>query len=102
MLRQLEEKIGAVKLRRMLDKALIATQRDYAGLRESLEQQNQNREQAIKYAHSLKSTASLLECHEFVRKLEIVEQNNLSLMNQPEFLQQLEQEYRDCLDRMHQ
>lgn len=100
MLKQLAGKIAPDKLRKMLDKALVACQKDYVDLQNALEQEDW--EQAHKKAHSLKNTANLLECHEFTRCLETIEQNDLEVMSQPEFPQQLKKEYSGCLSTIQQ
>ena len=88
--------IGSAKLHRALEKTLVACEKDYADLLVFLEQKNWG--QAAKQVHSFKTTASLLDCQNLVRSLEMIEQENLDLINQPHFLQQLEREYLGCLD----
>lgn len=100
MIKELVGKIDSSKLQRMLEKTLLACKTDYADLLVLLEQKNWG--QAGKQVHSFKTTASLLDCQNLVRSLEMIEQENLDLISQPHFLQQLEQEYLDCLDVMQQ
>lgn len=100
MLEELVGKVGPAKLQLMLDKTLVACEKDYANLLVLLEQQNWER--AAKQVHSFKTTANLLGCEGLVRSLEIIEQEDLDLINQPGFPQQLEREYLDCVDAIQQ
>ena len=96
MLKELVGTMSTVKLQRVLEKTLVACESDYAAVLVLLEQQNWG--QAAKQVHSFKTTASLLDCQNLVRSLEMIEQENLDLISQPHFLQQLEREHLSCLD----
>lgn len=100
MFKELVGEISTAKLHRVLEKTLAACESDYADVLVSLEQQNW--QQAAKQVHSFKTTASLLDCQDLVRSLEMIEQENLDLISQPHFLQQLEREHLNCLGVIQQ
>ena len=96
MVTGLADKIGEAQLRRLLRKAEPACREEYAALLQQIALQN--REETVRLAHSLKNTAALFGCQSLADCLKKVEQGDMTLVTQDCFLQQLEREYRGCLD----
>lgn len=100
MLTDLAGKISHKQLERLLRNTEPEFREEYGALLEQIRQQNS--EQVIRLAHSLKNTASLFGCQELVDCLKKIEQSDLAFVSQNSFQQQLEQEYRVCLELLRQ
>lgn len=100
LFKSLESKIGKERRTLLLDKALVVCEQGYRDL--SVQLKYEDWDKSALCAHSLKGNISIFSCQNLIVYLEMVENKEIEVIEQPSFQKQLETEYKHCLESIKQ